>query len=764
MGTTTWTHIIIKGIVQGVGFRPFIYRLAINNNICGHVFNTVSGVHIKAGGNTEDIHKFIEAITQKKPAAASIDDLQQSPFSPQQPPPTDFTIKTSQQTGTRTVLITPDMDTCDHCLAELFDPADRRYQYPFINCTNCGPRYTLIEGMPYDRPQTSMKTFSLCRLCMEEYTDPANRRFHAQPNACQECGPTLSLVTAKGIPVDASPILKAQTLLAQGNIFAIKGIGGFHLAADAENNEAVSALRARKGRSDKPLAIMIKSLDIIADFATVNAQEEKLLSSSAKPIVLLDKKLPFPFAPSVSPNNNSIGVMLPYSPLHHLLLHNAPYKALVMTSGNLSEEPIVTDNDQALKKLSNIADFFLLHDRIIVTSNDDSVLRIDNSRITHTRRSRSIAPRPINLNIDSGNTLAVGGALKNTVCFAKQNQYFLSQHIGDLEHLESINHFKKVISHMQELLQAKPDLIVHDLHPDYPSTTFANKSHLPTIGVQHHHAHAVSCMAENNLTGPVIGVVLDGTGFGEDQTIWGGEVLIAELNTYERAANFTPIPLPGGDMAVKEPWRMAVSYLYNSFGEDIFTLPLALIQNRQEEVQTIVQMIKHNFNAPLSSSCGRLFDSVSALLGLAEKVTFEGQAAIALEMIASKKTLSHYPFQLQNNASDCWQISFKPAIKNIVQDILANKRPELISSIFHKTIITALTQACLKIRETFKLNQVVLSGGVFQNRILLSGFIDSLNEASFDVFTHRQVPANDGGLSLGQAVAGRAMFSRTHKL
>nr|MBF0223501.1 carbamoyltransferase HypF [Desulfobulbaceae bacterium] len=705
----------ILGLVQGVGFRPFIYSLAKTYGLTGHVKNTPSGVLIEAAGNLTSLKQFIADIPIKAPTAALVQSINYTyhDITDKHPTPS-FSILESSADGTRTVFIPPDMDMCDQCHTALFEPSGRRYLYPFINCTNCGPRYTLILDLPYDRAFTSMNSFELCPQCSAEYCDPENRRFHAQPNACRQCGPQMQIIKADGTPCagESSPVQLAAFHLSQGSILAIKGVGGFHLAVDANNCSAIERLRARKGRPDKPLALMARNIKAITAFAQVSSAEEKLLNSRQKPIVLLRKKVPFFLPDTIAPTNKFIGVMLPYSPIHHLLFHNAPYDSLVMTSGNLSEEPIVKNNEEALAKLSAVADYFLLHNRNIVTSNDDSVVYVQRDSPVFLRRSRSYAPAPITLDFNAAHTLAVGGALKNALCITKDYHYFLSQHIGDLGHYESTQHFVSIASNLQHMLNAKPNLVVHDLHPDYYSTRFALALGLPCVAVQHHHAHAVSCMAENNLQGPVIGIILDGTGFGADGTIWGGEILTATHAGFERSAHFESIALPGGDAAVREPWRMAISYLLHAYDHDLPSINLKLLQNHKTEVHLITQMITKGINSPLTSSCGRLFDAVSAILNLREHITFEGQAAIALEMIASELAHPPYPFFIGFNSDHKnLMLSFKETITEIVNDIGNDIEPSIISKRFHETIAEAVTIACKKIRSNNGIREIVLSGG-----------------------------------------------------
>jgi hydrogenase maturation protein HypF len=758
-------RINVSGVIQGVGFRPFIYRLANEQGLKGYVANTAAGVTIEVDGTEKAIDRFIETIANDKPPLATIAYLtvDKSANTGEQIAGS-FDIRESISAGGKIGPITPDTDVCKNCLVELFDPADRRYHYPFINCTDCGPRYTLIEKTPYDRPLTSMKQFPMCGDCRAEYKDPGDRRFHAQATCCPVCGPSVRLADNLGNHVKGSdPLKMTADLLAEGNIVAIKGLGGFHLAVNAMDTEAIVRLRQRKGRPDKPLAVMAVSLEKIKEFALFSDQEERLLTDSRKPIVLLDKKKPFPLAENIAPANRFIGVMLPYTPIHQLLFQNHRFDALVMTSGNLSGSPIVRDNDEALAKLANIADSFLVHDRPIVTQTDDSVVRLAGKEISLYRRARSYVPTAISLKKDAGRTLSLGAIIKNTVCLTNGREAFVCQHIGDLDNLETQHHQEAIINHFRSLLRIEPDLLVHDLHPDYPGSRYAHsQQQLPTIGVQHHHAHAVSCMAEHGITGPVIALTLDGNGYGPDNTVWGGEVLLAEHDSYERIAHLYPVPMPGGDAAINEPWRMAVSHLYSTYGPQYTGMDLQLLHDKGDKLPVMEQMIDQNINSPLTSSCGRLFDAVAALLGLRHTVSFEGQAAAELEMLLDPASgeESMYPFEITQGRDKPWQLQTTPVIRGVVEDILANTPAQLVSRKFHNTLAALFTRVCQDIRDEKNLNRVVLSGGVFQNLNLQQQLKNNLEDLSFEVYVHRQVPANDGGLALGQAVAGRAIYER----
>jgi hydrogenase maturation protein HypF len=724
--------------------------------LTGHVANTAAGVTIEVDGSALEIESFAKDITREKPPLASIEELHvvRSEIGPDDTRQS-FQIVESISAGKKIGPITPDSDVCDSCLAELFDPDDRRYLYPFINCTDCGPRYTLIEKTPYDRPLTAMKHFELCERCQAEFRDPFDRRFHAQATCCPVCGPAVMLTTPAGQSVEGSdPIHMAADLLQAGKILAIKGIGGFHLAVNAMDNKAIARLRERKGRPDKPLAVMTANMDQIKTFASFSPEEQNFLGGRAKPIVLLQQKSPFPLAENVAPDNRFIGVMLPYTPIHHLLFHYHDFKALVMTSGNLSGSPVVKDNAEAYAKLANIADYFLLHNRTIVTQADDSVIRMSGTYPALYRRARAFVPSVVKLNHSGGRTLALGAIIKNTICLTKEKEAFLSQHIGNLDNKDTQLHQINISRHFQSLLRIEPDLLAHDLHPDYPGTRYAHsQKELPTIGVQHHHAHAVSCMAEHGLAGPVIALTLDGNGYGPDHTVWGGEVLLADYHTFERLAHLSTVAMPGGDAAIREPW---------AFGPGYKELNLQVLHDHRDTVDIMQQMIDRSINSPLTSSCGRLFDSVAALLGLRHTVSFEGQAAAELEMLLepNDRDTATYPFTIVKSDANPWLLPVKPIITAIVHDILGNKNPHRISRRFHNTLAEIFTRVCLGIRDQRNINQVVLSGGVFQNLNLHQQLKTNLAALSFAVYSHEQVPTNDGGIALGQALAGRAMFEK----
>jgi hydrogenase maturation protein HypF len=662
----------------------------------------------------------------------------------------DFTIRESQAQDGEFVLVSPDVATCPDCYRDFTDPANRRYGYAFTNCTNCGPRYTIIRDIPYDRPNTTMAGFRMCAACQAEYDDPGNRRFHAQPNACAECGPQLS-----------APIAEAQRWLSAGAIVAIRGLGGFHLACDPRNDAAVRLLRERKRRSDKPFALMARDLAAVEAFCAVSADDRKALTGPRRPIVVLPRRGDSGIAAAVAPGNNTIGVMLPYTPLHHLLFTGAPYDALVMTSGNLSEEPIVTLNDEALDRLRPLADWFLLHNRDIYMRADDSVVRTFEGAERVLRRSRGFVPQAIDLGMEVAEILACGGELKNTFCLSKGRYAVLSQHIGDMENYETLVFFEETLANLKKLFRVEPRAVAHDLHPLYLSTQFALRvPDLVKIGVQHHHAHIASCMAENGLRGKVIGVALDGTGYGTDGQIWGGEFLVADYGGFERRAHLRYIPLAGGDAAVRQPWRPALAYLADTFGAAAEFPELAIWREVPESQRKLVRsMLAHRVNAIDTSSCGRLFDAVASIVGLRQQINFEGQAAIELEAIAAEDVTDAYPFGLDAERDE-ETVDFRPAIERIVAQVRAGTPASAIAARFHNTVAEAIVEVCRRLRTQEQLNRVCLSGGTFQNMKLLARTLAGLRRLGFEAYIHAQVPPNDGGIALGQAVVAAEMLRR----
>ncbi|MGA7828193.1 MAG: carbamoyltransferase HypF [Geobacteraceae bacterium] len=753
--TSKRISVTIQGIVQGVGFRPFVYRLAVSAGLTGWVRNTPSGVFLEAQGPEDHLNAFREDLREKAPPLAVITSIESAEI-----PTTDesaFIILKSGE-GENSIQIAPDGDVCPDCLRELFDPSDRRYRYPFINCTNCGPRYTIITGVPYDRPFTTMSSFPLCPRCRAEYENPLDRRFHAQPVACPVCGPRLELLDEEGKAVTGDPLEAAINMLKEGKILAIKGLGGYHLAVDACNAEAVGELRSRKKRDEKPFAIMSADLTEVACFARFDRTEQRLLEGVEKPIVLLRKLKENPIAPQVAPANGYFGVMLPSTPLHHLLLRDT-FRALVMTSGNLSDEPIAYRDEDARMRLRGIADYYLLHDRGIHTRTDDSVIRVFQGHPIFLRRSRGYVPRAIALPSSQRSVLAVGAELKGTVCLTRADRAFLSQHIGDLQNDAVLRSLEETVAHLEQILSIRPEVVAHDMHPDYLSTVYAQGlTELPRIPVQHHHAHLASCMAENRLDGEVIGVIFDGTGYGTDGTIWGGEFLVGGYRSFQRWGHFRQVPMPGGDAAVREPFRMAFAYLHAAFGAGLYDLPLPfLAEIPSEHRKLFLSMVEKRINSPLTSSCGRLFDAVASMVGLRNRVSYEGQAAIELEALAEESdTRLVYPFALHEEGEGTI-VDFCPMFRALVKDSAEGRESSVLARAFHNTLAAATVAVCDAIRKQTGMERVALSGGVFQNKLLTERILSLLTEQDFQVFIQRLAPPNDGGLALGQAIiAGRS--------
>jgi hydrogenase maturation protein HypF len=767
-------HIHITGVVQGVGFRPFVYGLAARYGLAGWVRNTSAGVEMEVDGLRDALRQFVTALSAEAPPLAKIDsmdviDIAGNGFSA-------FEIRPSIAQPDDFMPISPDIALCDDCRRELFDPADRRYRYPFINCTNCGPRFTIIKDIPYDRPFTTMADFILCEDCATEYADPLNRRFHAQPVACPACGPQVWIVDKKtgkqvnkakadasfqsAIGNPQSAIERVQTRLARGEIVAIKGLGGFHLACDATNDEAVRTLRERKGRVDKPFALMAANVEAIESFCEVTPEERRRLESNEKPIVLLRRKADSSISTHVAPGQSTLGVMLPYTPLHELLFHPSSLipHPLVMTSGNVSEEPIATANDEAVARLSSLADVFLLHDRDIHVRCDDSVVRVFEDRELPLRRSRGYAPYPVKLPFAVPPLLAVGGELKNTFCVAREGYAFLSQHIGDLENFETLRSFEDGLDHFERLFRITPQVIAYDLHPNYLATRYAldraKKQGLRAIGVQHHHAHIAACMAENGLSGerPVIGVAFDGTGYGSDGAIWGGEFLVADYHGFERAAHLDDVPLPGGDAATKNVYRIALSYLRQAgieWTDDLAPVAYALrFTQHADTLSILAHQIRTRINSPLTSSLGRLFDAVASICNVRQIVNYEGQAAIEFEVLTDADEQGAYQFVVRSAG----RVNAESLLRAVVADVRSGVPTPIISARFHNGLAAMVRSVCEAIRGERGLNEVALSGGVWQNVTLLTKTLHQLRSADFTVYIHHLVPPNDGGLALGQAV------------
>jgi hydrogenase maturation protein HypF len=746
--------ISVRGVVQGVGFRPFIYRLAQEHDLKGWVRNTSGNVEIEAEGDEAKLNHFLKDLETKAPPMSRIENIEVSFAAPKGYH--DFSIKESLSREGHYQLVSPDIATCLECKQEIFSSSDRRFRYAFTNCTNCGPRFTIIEDIPYDRPKTTMRSFKMCPLCQREYDDPLDRRFHAQPNACPVCGPSLALVDSEGKPFSCEDVIStAARLLKEGKILAVKGLGGFQLACNATDDGVVKLLRERKRRPSKPLAVMMSTIKDIEKHCLVSSEERALLESPQAPILLLRWKEGSNVAKAVAPNLKYLGVMLPYTPLHHLLMQEVGLP-LVMTSGNLSEEPIAKDNDEALRRLKGIADYFLLHNRDIYARYDDSVYMVEAGVPQALRRARGYAPYPIFLPFKAKQILACGAEDKNTFCLTKDEHAFLSQHIGDMENEETLEHFERTINLYQKLFRVEPEIIAYDMHPEYLATKYAlelvAKEGLKMVPVQHHHAHIVSCMVENNISEPVIGVAFDGTGYGPDGTIWGGEFLVADYKNFKRVGHFEHVPLVGGAAAIKKPYRMALSYLFTLLGEDFKLDGLPLAKINPAEVDIIKQQLKKKINSPLTSSAGRLFDAVSALLGVRGEIEYEAQAAIELEMLAAETMDTEaYPFVISSEDGVC-VVRLSELWLALVSDVKNKVPPPEISLKFHHTIAGINAEMCQLIAKDSKIKRVALSGGVFQNRLLLKLTIAALKREGFEVLSHRLVPPNDGGVSLGQAV------------
>lgn len=733
----------IRGTVQGVGFRPFVYRLATELNLTGHVLNISGGVVAEIEGPAPALESFLLRLRSDAPPLAAIEHVEVEDHPPLGD--ADFTIQHSVAQAERFAMVPPDVGTCAECWADFTDPANRRYVYPFTNCTNCGPRYSIIEDIPYDRLKTTMKVFPMCPDCAREYEDPRDRRFHAQPNACPVCGPRMS-----------EPVSEIRRRLHAGEILAIKGLGGFHLACDAENDAAVRRLREHKRRSDKAFALMARDVESIRSIAVMSDADRRALESPRRPIVLMPRRPGANISAAVAPGNNTIGVMLPYTPLHYLLFGDsrdadAEFRALVMTSGNLAEEPIVSRNEEAPGRLRALADHLVLHNRDIQTRVDDSVLRTFENKERLIRRSRGYAPQPIDLGVEMNELLAVGGELKNTFCLTKGSYAILSQHIGDLENLETLTFFEETLHHMKRFFRVTPRAVAHDLHPGYLSTRFAQEmAGLEKMGIQHHHAHIASCMAENHVKEKVIGVAFDGTGYGTDGKIWGGEFLVCDFAGFERHAHFKYVPLAGGDAAIRHPWRIALGYLQEAFGDEI---PDLFPSVAEKDRRLVRGAIERRINTVDTSSCGRLFDAVSAIAGVRLDVNYEGQAAIELEMHCANGIEDAYPFEIEAG-----EIDTRPIIRAVVADVRAKAAVPIIASKFHNTISEIVVETARRIRASEKIHRVALSGGTFQNMRLLARSVTLLRQAGFEVLLHASVPANDGGIALGQAMIANERF------
>jgi hydrogenase maturation protein HypF len=759
MSTPLGRHIEIRGVVQGVGFRPWIYRLATEEGLAGHVRNDATGVTIEAFGSERAIDEFMRRLQVAPPPAAVIGEVRSWKIPAEKID--RFSIVHSEQTAERRVSIPPDLATCSECTSEIFNPSDRRYRYPFTNCTNCGPRFTITCDVPYDRPATTMAAFRMCPACQHEYEEVSDRRFHAQPNACPACGPRLELLASDGAAIaSVDPIAAIAEALVAGNIVAIKGLGGFHLACDATSSEAVRTLRTRKRRDEKPFAVMVKDLGKASQIAWLTDADARLLASIERPIVLATRRLDGPIAPEVAPHNPLVGVMLPYTPLHHLLMQQV-HRPLVMTSANLSEEPLAYRNDEALQRLGAIADLFLVHNREIETRCDDSVARVIHGQPVVLRRARGYVPRGIRVSTRfDPPVLACGALLKNTFCIGTGDTAYLGPHIGDLENLETFRSFEESIDRMERFLRVRPAIIAHDLHPDYMSTVYAlARPQQIRIGVQHHHAHVVSAMAEHGLAGPVIGVAYDGTGYGTDGTAWGGEVLVARPESFDRVATLRPVPLAGGDAAIRHPWRIALALLEDAF--DGYTLldafPL-FSRVAPGDVGVVRQLLAARFRSPLAHGAGRYFDGIGSLVLGRPTSRYEGQVALEWNGVADSSEMGRYGYVIDDRQSP-WQIDLRQMVREVVRDLHSGVPASTISARFHNTIIAATADVVRATARAHGALPVVLTGGCLQNAQLAEGLARDLS-VGFSVHLHRQVPPGDGGIALGQAVIAAAIARR----
>jgi hydrogenase maturation protein HypF len=756
----------VSGLVQGVGFRPFVWREATTRGLSGWVGNDAVGVVLEAEGAAETVASLLNAL-QRPPPLARVDEVRSEPLAPAGG--VGFEVRASDTEGARRALVSPDTATCSDCLRELRDPADRRFGYPFVNCTNCGPRYTIVRAVPYDRSRTTMAPFPMCVACQAEYDDPGDRRFHAEPVCCPACGPRLRLLDREGGEVAGDPVAGAVSSLLRGEVVAVKGLGGYHLAVDARQESAVAALRGRKHREDRPFAVMVADVAAARELCEIGPEELALLTSTARPIVVL-RRSDAPAVPgmtgvaaSVAPGSPSIGLLLPYTPLHTLLLE-AFRGPLVMTSGNASDEPIAFEDDDAVRRLTAIADAFLVHDRAIRTRVDDSVCKVVRGRALPIRRSRGYVPHALALPHASAQpVLACGSALKNTFCVTRGPHAFVSHHVGDLDDYATMQSYLDGIRHLTGLLDVDPRVVAHDLHPDYPSTRHAlelgadERRAVELVAVQHHHAHIASCLADNGQTGPVIGVAFDGVGLGTDGRAWGGEFLVADLAAFTRVAHFTEVAMPGGDIAARQPWRMALAHLEAAYGGDL-PAGLAVVARQGRRWDQVRSVARAGVNTPLTSSAGRLFDAVSSLLGLRDVVTYEGQAAIELEQVADPGETGTYAVPVTNDAVARIQVA--ALVRAVTEDVVGGTSVPVVAARFHNALADVVVDVCGRLRDLHALSTVALSGGVFQNALLVSRCLDGLEGAGFTVLTHRQVPPNDGGISLGQAAVATELLRR----
>ncbi|MFP4472005.1 MAG: carbamoyltransferase HypF [Bacteroidales bacterium] len=740
-------YIKVSGLVQGVGFRPFIYRIAHENRVMGWVENNIRGVMIHAEGQPDQLDRFVADIRQKAPPAAHIDRISKTKVNAENFQ--DFSIRKSTDDVTGITEISPDIAVCDDCLSDM-TAQPHRIAYPFTNCTNCGPRFTIIKDLPYDRDKTTMDVFKMCQVCRKEYSHVLDRRFHAQPVACNNCGPEYELIIGQVHIKGIDEILNRTTaMIDEGQIIAMKGMGGFHLMCDATNEEAVARLRSRKLREGKPFAVMFGHVEKIKEFTIMSDAEEEMLTSWRRPIVLLKSRKEL--APSVNNGFRRTGIMLSYMPFHHQLFEKLKTPSVVLTSGNLSDEPIILDNRKAADTLTNIADATLIYNRDIFNRTDDSVGFVAGGKQSLIRRSRGFVPSPVRTQLNVDGIFAAGAELVNCFAMGKENLAMMSQHIGDLKNFETYAFYEETVDKFRHLFRVTPKIAAVDMHPDYFSTRFGKSMGMETVEIQHHHAHIASCMAEHGLDEKVIGISFDGTGLGDDGHIWGGEILVCDLEGYNRFTHFGYVPMPGGDKVTKEPWRSAVSYLYNTFGKDFYDLELDFLKSvPRYKTDMLLEAIDKRINSPLSSSCGRLFDAVSAMINLCPVSQFHAEAPMRLESIAQENINQSYPFYLGDT------IGFDPAIREIVADLQQKVPQAMIAAKFHRTMINVIFASAEKVRQETGLNKVVLSGGSFQNILMLEGAVKKLTNHGFEVFVHEKVPANDGGIALGQlAIAAK---------
>ena len=747
--------IVVKGIVQGVGFRPFIYKNATKNNLKGFVNNTSKGVFIEVEGYEEDITSFIEEIKHKPPVLSKVTDIKI--IDKEIEGYTNFKIIESKEEEEAITLISPDIAICDDCLRDIRDKNNRRYRYAFTNCTNCGPRFSITKKVPYDRENTTMDVFQMCSECREEYNDPLNRRFHAQPNGCSKCGPRVYICNKEGNEIISNdPIKDIAKEIKNGKIVAIKGIGGFHLACDAKNKEVINELRKRKKRLRKPLAVMMRGIETVKKYCDVNELEERILLGNKKPILLLDKKRNS-LLPKELTNyqNGKLGVMLPYTPVHHILF-SEDIDILVMTSANISGEPMVYKNHEAIEKLKGIADFYLMNNRHIYIPIDDSVSRVILGKERVLRNARGYAPKSMEIK-DMAYSIALGANSNNTFAIANNENIFFSNYIGDLANYNTWQHYINSLEHMKGIYKIDPKSYFYDLHPNFYQNELLKEIKTKKIGIQHHHAHIVACMAEHSLEEEVIGIAFDGTGYGIDGKLWGGEFFICDKERFKRLAHLNYVALPGGEGAIREPWKIAISYLYDIFKEDYAAYVPKHLQEKKHQI--ITEIIKKDINSPKASSIGRLFDAVAALLGFDAKITFQGEAAIDLENLCCRDDQSFYQYNISLE-DGIYIIDCKPLIKSVVIEVIDGIDKELIARRFHNTIIKFTIELCEILRKEYNLSSVVLSGGVFQNEILLINIYKELIKRDFKVYIHEQIPANDEGISIGQMIIGNEILKK----